>query len=429
MDVTSEIETKNVQPADRTGIETKITRTGNEPERGNVFSEIRDTLDGITQAFDAYRSGSEEKIAGAVERIEALEARAMNPRLAGNDHRDADDIEHKQRFLAWMRNPRDPMAMGRLGEIEAAISKKDMSIGSNADGGFAVPKEIVATIEKLELKLSPVRNLVKVLQSGTSDFHHLVAQGGTESGWSSETGTRSGTTTPKLRDVAPTHGELYAYPTVSNWSLDDIFFDLAAWLAGEVSESFASQEGQAVIDGNGTNKPTGMLNTTPVLTSDFASPLRDQDAYQYIACDLDILGSPQAPGITGDLLIDCVYTLNAKYRAGASWIMNSTTAGAVRKLKDSQGRYLWTDGLQAGQPAMLLGYPVATWEQMPDIGANNFPVGFGNWARAYLLVDRVGLRITRDEVTTPGLTKFYVRRREGGRVLNNDAAKFIRTIQ
>ncbi len=107
MDVTSEIETKNVQLADRTGIETKITRTGNEQERGNVFSEIRDTLDGITQALDAYSSGSEEKIAGAVERIEALEARAMNKRLAGNDHRDADDIEHKQRLLAWMRNTRD----------------------------------------------------------------------------------------------------------------------------------------------------------------------------------------------------------------------------------------------------------------------------------------------------------------------------------
>ncbi len=109
--------------------------------------------------------------------------------------------------------------------------------------------------------------------------------------------------------------------------------------------------------------------------------------------------------------------------------MNSTTAGAVRKLKDSQGRYLWTDGLQAGQLAMLLGYKVDTWEQMQDIGANNLKVGFGNWARAYLLVDSVGLRITRDEITTPGLTKFYVRSSEGGSVLNNDAAKFISTIQ
>ncbi len=176
------------------------------------------------------------------------------------------------------------MAMGRLGEIEAAISKKDMSIGSNADGGFAVTKEIVATIEKLELKLSRLAIWSKCCKAARVTFIIWLHKA-EPSGWSSETGTRSGTTTPKLRDVAQTHGELYAYQTVYNWSFDDIFFDLAAWLAGEVSESFASQEGQAVIDGNGTNKRTGMLNTTPVLTSDFASPLRDQDAYQYIACD------------------------------------------------------------------------------------------------------------------------------------------------
>jgi HK97 family phage major capsid protein len=109
--------------------------------------------------------------------------------------------------------------------------------------------------------------------------------------------------------------------------------------------------------------------------------------------------------------------------------MNSNTTGAVRKLKTADGVYHWQPGLQAGQPNMLLGYPVETWEQMQDIAANNFPIGFGNWRRAYVLADRVGLRITRDNVTNIGHVRFYVRRREGGIVLNNDAAKFIRTIQ
>ena len=79
--------------------------------------------------------------------------------------------------------------------------------------------------------------------------------------------------------------------------------------------------------------------------------------------------------------------------------MNSLTTGAIRKLKDSQGQYLWAPGLQAGQPDSLLGYPVATWEQMDDIGANTFPVAFGNFRRGYVLSDRVGLRITRDNIT------------------------------
>jgi HK97 family phage major capsid protein len=74
----------------------------------------------------------------------------------------------------------------------------------------------------------------------------------------------------------------------------------------------------------------------------------------------------------------------------------------------------------------LLGYPVAFWEQMDDVSTDTHPVAFGDFRRAYVLVDRVGLRITRDNVTNPGFVRFYVRRREGGIVLNNDAAKFLK---
>jgi HK97 family phage major capsid protein len=126
--------------------------------------------------------------------------------------------------------------------------------------------------------------------------------------------------------------------------------------------------------------------------------MRAAAAYRYLASDSDVLGSPATPGIVPDALIDAIYGLNSTYRAGASWIMNSATTGAVRKLKTEDGVYHWQPGLQAGQPAMLLGYPVNTWENMPDIGV----IGFGNWRRAYVLVERVSLRITRDNVTNPG---------------------------
>jgi HK97 family phage major capsid protein len=392
-------------------------------------AEIKETVDQTAKAFDAFTEKTDARLNEIQDRIEVLEARASNPKATFA--LDSDQREHEVKFAKWIRSPRDPKAISELKEIEQriCIDQKAMSIGSGADGGFAVPQEIARQIEKLELQFSPVRRLVKVVQTGTSDYHALASIGGTTSGWSSESGTRNLTSTPKLRDVVPTHGELFAYPQVSNWALDDIFFNVQTWLAEEVAQEFAKQEGAAVIIGDGLNKPTGMLNTTPVLTADDASPLRAAAAYQYIASDTDADGSPAAPGIRADALIEAVYTLNSAYRAGASWIMNSATAGAVRKLKDAEGRYLWGDSLIAGQPPMLLGYPVEFWEQMPDIGANNFPIGFGNWSRAYLLADRVGMRITVDPYTTPGQTKFYVRRREGGHVLNNDAAKFIRTIQ
>ena len=182
------------------------------------------------------------------------------------------------------------------------------------------------------------------------------------------------------------------------------------------------QEGTAVISGSGTDRPTGMINTVPTATDDFGSPLRAAAVYQFVASS----ASPDA--ILPDAMIDLVYKVNSAYRSNATWVMNSATAGAVRKLKDDQNQYLWAPGLAAGQPDMLLGYPVATWEQMQDIGANTHPVAFGDFRRGYILAQRSQIRITIDSnITTPGRIKYFVRRREGGHVLDNNAVKFLKT--
>jgi HK97 family phage major capsid protein len=434
----------------------------------STFLEIKGAIDRMGEAFEAYKetndqrlkavekgNGSEAKELGVKlerieadvtkfsqlktqlerehdfqrERIEALEARASNPKKTAAD---VLNDEYKDAFIGWMRskgqNANLEQKMQELSR-KAATEHKAITIGTPSAGGYAVPEEIAREIERMELLFSPVRRLVKVVQVGTSDYKELVSLRGASSGWVGESGSRTATDTPTLREVVPTNGELYAYPQVSEWSLDDIFFNVEQWLAEEVAQELAYQEGSAFISGNGSNKPTGLLNTTPVLTDDFASPMRAAAAFQYIASDSDPAeGSPAVPNVTADALIDTVYALNSAYRSGAQWVMNSATTGAVRKLKTADGVYHWQPGLAAGQPNMLLGYPVETWEQMPDIGLNNFPVGFGNWRRAYVLADRVGMRITRDNVTSIGHVKFYIRRREGGIVLNNDSAKFIRTI-
>ena len=385
--------------------------------------------------LDGLKTTFEKEMEFQRERIESLEARASNPKARTAD--DALNDEYKTAFMGWMRaKGQDSTLEAKMQALsaKARLEGKAVTIASSAGGGYAVPEEISRQIEVLERKFSPVRGLVKVVQAGTSDYKELVNIRGTSSGWVGESGSRSATNTSQLREVVPTQGELYAYPQTSEWALDDIFFDVEAWLTDEIAQEFAFQEGSAVISGNGTSKPTGMLNTTPVTTADAASPLRAAAAYQFISSDFDTQflapdGSPAGAGVTSDSLIDTVYTLNSAYRSGASWIMNSLTTAAIRKLKDRNGQYHWQPGLIAGQPAQLLGYPVATWEQMPDIAVNAFPVGFGDWKRAYVLVDRVGMRITRDNVTSIGFVKFYVRRREGGIVLNNDAAKFIRTVQ
>jgi HK97 family phage major capsid protein len=352
------------------------------------------------------------------ERLEEIEASASAPRNFATGMSRA-DAEHCKRFDAWLRKPHDATTKQALENFEAA-ERKEVSIGSNPGGGFAVPEIIARDIENLEKKLSPVRRLVKIVQVGSSDYKELVNVRGGAAGWVGELGTRSETATPQLREITPTQGELYALPVCTEWSLDDLFFNVQNWLAENVALEFAVLEGDAVVRGNGVTKPTGMLNSAPTNVADQFPPSRAAGVLQYIP-------SGDAALVTADSLISLVFAVNSAYRANGSFAMNSATLAAVRKLKASgTGEYLYAPGLVAGQPDRLLGYPVEVWEQMDDVGANTFPIAFGDFRRGYLLVDRVGMRITPDAVTTPGKVRFYVRRREGGIVANNDSIKLLK---
>lgn len=395
-------------------------RKGNESKATELAAKL-DKIEKEITSVSKLKKDLETELEYQKDRIEELETRSKTPgKTAAEKQKD----EYKDLFGKWVRSRGQDAAV----EVKLQdIAKKDVTIGSAAGGGYAVPEDIARQIELLELKYSPVRRLVKVVQTGTSDYKELVTIHGGTSGWVGETGSRTATGTPNLRERAPTHGELYAYPQVSEWSLDDIFFNVEQWLTEDVARDFAKAEGAAVISGNGSNKPTGMTNTAPVSTADNASPMRAAAAYQFVA---PTAASPNA-SVTGpnfaDGLITLVYTLNAAYRSNATFVMNSTTAGFLRKVKDSNtGQYLWQPGLQAGEPDRILGYRHETWEDMPDIDVDSLPIAFGDFKRGYLLTDRTGLRITRDNVSNVGYVRFYVRKRVGGCPLNNDAIKFLK---
>jgi len=370
--------------------------------------------------FGKLRKKLETEIDNQRERLEELESKAKTPGKTLEQKLEAD---YKTKFVSFLRSGLQDQQLGmEVKSLEKQmLERKDVS-STAAAGGYAIPEEIGREIERQEKLYSPVLDDCKSVMVGTSDYKELVDLTGTTDGWVAETGTRTATLTASLREVVPTWGEQYAYSQATEWSMDDIFFDVAAWLAQGTADSFAVSLATAVVSGNGTTKPTGMTNTTPTLIDDFASPLRSAAIYQYVAST----ASPDA--ITADSLIDVQYKLNSRYRSGAKYFFNSSTAGAIRKLKDSTSQYLWQPGYQLGEPDRLLGYPTSTWEQMASVGANTFPVGFGNLKRGYLIAQRVGLRVTRDEVTNPGYVRFYIRRRIGGIPLNNNAIKFVRTV-
>jgi len=328
--------------------------------------------------------------------------------------------EHRDTFYEMLRAGGRSSAAAKCLEAQDKVvalvkAEKRVDLTSGASGEFLLPEIIRAEVETFEQKMSPVRQLIPVVNITSNDFKQNVDILGTGSGWVGETDSRAITGTPQLRQRAPTMGELYARPEATQWAALDLS-QVDSWLSRSVAEEFTKQEGIAVISGNGTNKPTGFLNTTPVATADDASPLRSAEALQFVA-------APSPDDITEHFL-SLIYTLQSGYRAGAAFTMNSNTLSQVRRAKTAQGDYLWQPSLQAGQPAQIAGYPFVVWEDMPDAASpDNYPIAFGNWGRGYLLVQRADVRVIRDEVTNPGFIRWYFFRREGGIILNNDAIK------
>jgi len=296
---------------------------------------------------------------------------------------------------------------------------KSLTVGAPGDGGYAVPREIDARIASELKDISPIRRIAQVVQTGSSGYRKLFATGGAGSGWVSETAGRPETATPTFEEIAPPSGELYANPAASQAMLDDAAFDLESWLAREIAGEFARAEGAAFVNGSGVNQPRGFLDAPTSAAVDSARPF---GTLQYI-------GTADAAGLGDTIeltLIDLAHSLKAGHRQGASWLMNSATLAEVRKLKASDGTFLWQPGMVEGRPDRLLGYPVVEAEDMPDVAAGAFPIAFGNFKAGYLIAERSATSILRDPFTNKPFVHFYATKRVGGQVLDSAAIKLLK---
>jgi HK97 family phage major capsid protein len=387
-----------------------------------------------TEAIDAKLAKMDEHITSISEaksRLEKVELKLARPGAMGNGGEKGETpeaVEYREAFLDWVRAPKDQERQVRCHQANKALEAKQtererratQTVTNNTSaGGFALPEFIERQIARLSVDMSPIRQISTVRTVSTPDYKELFDVNGATFEWLGETDTRNQTNTPDLREVAPTFGMASAKPQASEESLDDLFFNVEQWLIQSAAEAIAQGEGAAFIAGNGTKKPTGFLaGPTPVATADAT---RAFGTLQYIAS-----GQAAAMPTSADVFFDMVYGVRARYRKNAQWVTSKAVLAAMRKYKDSTGQYLWQPALTAGQPATFLGYGITEAEDMPAIAANSFPLAFGDFKEGYLICDRVGTRITRDEITTPGFVKFHVRKRVGGILRNTQAIKLLK---
>ena len=280
-----------------------------------------------------------------------------------------------------------------------------LQVGTDSEGGYLVPDEFEKTlIESLEEE-NIFRKLATVIKTSSGDRKIPVVASKGSASWVDEEGL-----IPESDDsfgqVSIGAYKLGTLIKVSNELLNDSVFNLEAYISKEFGRRCGAKEEDAFFNGNGTGKPTGILDATYGAETGVTADAVDK--------------------ITADEIIDLFYSLKAPYRKRAVWVLNDSTVKAIRKLKDGNGNYLWQPALTEGTPDTILGRPVYTSAYMPSIATGARTVIFGDLSY-YWVADRQGRTFKKlsELYATTDQTGFMATQRVDGKLILREAVKVL----
>lgn len=283
--------------------------------------------------------------------------------------------------------------------------KNALQEGTDSEGGYLVPDEFEKQLITGLKENTVIRAHAHVITtSGGLHKIPVVASHGSAS-WIDEEGafTDSDDVFGQVQLDAHKVGTIIK---VSEELLNDSAFDLENYIAEEFTRRIGDKEEEAFLTGNGTGKPTGILNATGggqvgVTTA-------------------------SATAITADELIDLYYSLKAPYRKNAIWVLNDSTVKAIRKLKDLSGNYLLQPAIKDGEVSTLLGRPYFTSAYAPEIAAGAKTILFGDLSY-YWIGDRQGISFKRlnERYADNGQIGFLAFKRLDGKTVLPEAIKIL----
>lgn len=368
-------------------------------EQGKADPLLDEKLSKLEERLDSHEDLNQQMTMQAKaqdqigERLESIETVLKRPQ-AGLETADV-DVALKA-FDSILRKGREGVDPEEL---------KALTVGNDTTAGFLAPPEYIRDLIKAVTEISPLRSVARIRSTGQRSIQIPKRTGQFSAQWTAEVGTRSETTGYRVgMEEIPTH-ELYALVDISNQMLEDSAFDLEAEMQQEFATQFAKGEGAAFVNGTSINQPEGILTNS----------------------DVGETVSGHATTLLADGLISLVHAVKSEYGNNGTFVFNRSTLAAIRKLKDTAGQYVFQAGmmLTAGVPNTILGQPYIEATDMPDVGADTYPVAFGDFSQGYTIVDRVGLSVQRDNFTqaTAGNVRYVARRRVGGQVVLAEAIR------
>lgn len=365
-------------------------------QRANLWEQAKALLDaGLNSAEDVQRYERMEADLDALDnRIEAMERAAdradrysqpVTPPAAvlggGTAIEDADDDHLDKVFAQFIRR-----GINSLGAEDRALmeSRFDTSIqnaagvGTGAAGGYTVPPAFRDKFVEVRKAFGPMLQEAEVIETDT----------GANLPWptNDDTGNMGAilaeNTQVTEQDVTFGTASLDAYMYTSKLVRASLQFlqdspNADTWLARKLGERVGRILNNHFTVGTGTAQPDGIVTSATVGvtgTGSFAT----------------------TGGVTGDQLIDLTESLDPAYASGdLKFMLHQSARKAARKLKDSQGQYLWQPALQQGVPSLIAGYPFVINNDMPTLAQSSKSVLFGDIRAAYVIRIVKGLTVLR----------------------------------
>ena len=284
--------------------------------------------------------------------------------------------------------------------------RNTLSEGVDSEGGFLVPETFENTLVQALDEELVIRQLAHTFTTASNAHKIPVVATRGKAMWTEENAAITDSDTSFGQKTIGAH-KLCALIKVSEELLNDSAFDLEGYFNQEFARRIGEAEEEAFVIGDGSAKPYGIFNDSE-------------------GGEVGVTAASTVT-ITADELIDLYYSLKAPYRKNGVWLLNDSTVNIIRKLKDSNGQYLWQPSIKDGETDTLLGKPVYTSASIANAASGTKPIAFGDLSY-YWIGDRQGVTFKRlnELYAANGQVGFLASKRVDARLILPEAVKLLK---